>query len=185
MVVFDLETTGLPKKNNGYTDIQAFPGIVSIAWAKIDSDTSCINEEDVRYLVVKPYGFRIENSRIHGITHEFAYNTGSDICEVLQEFYKDVKTCDTIVAHNIKFDVPVVSSAFFKMGFGDIANEVFNKPRFCTMLHGKKLMDVRKFPKLTELCKFLFDEDFFGTQHHAKYDVLTTIRCFIEMMKSF
>ena len=56
-LIFDTETTGLPKRFNApITDIDNWPRCIQIAWQLHDADGSLIEHQD---FIIKPEGFEI------------------------------------------------------------------------------------------------------------------------------
>lgn len=66
---------------------------------------------------------------------------------------------------------------------------LYKKESYCTMKRTTDLVGIpkghgggNKYPKLSELYRFLFDEDF-ENAHDAMADVTATAKCFQEIMK--
>ena len=182
---FDTETTGLPKKYNApVEDLDNWPRIVQIAWMTYDSSGNCLSEEDY---IIKPNGFVIPESasNVHGITTEKALAEGSDLETVLCKFSNDVKKVEIIVAHNMGFDEKIVGAELFRT---EIDHDLFETQRICTMLSSTNFCKIPgrygryKWPNLTELHHFLFDQDFEGA-HNALADVKACAKCFFELKK--
>ena len=111
-LVFDTETTGLPKDRNA-TPLQywLYPYIVQFSWLVFDDKEMRITNIN-NHVVKLPDGVTIpeEASKIHGITNEIMMESGEDIRIVLDSFNEAVKNSQIIVAHNIKFDDKVVQA---------------------------------------------------------------------------
>ena len=85
-----------------------------------------------------------------------ASQNGMDIQTVLDEFLKDLNSCEYIVGHNLKFDINVVASELFRL---DIENQLLNKvvldtctentANVCKLPGGKS--GKFKYPTLVEL----------------------------------
>ncbi len=186
-IVLDTETTGLPiKKGVGslpsYTELSKYNSarVIQICWA-----IYCNGElEKICNYYIKPNGFKIENSHIHGITDEICYKQGININQVLTELSKDIINIKYIVGHNIKFDYNVVCSELYRAKFYDIINLINGKELICTMEKSinLKVDGTLKATKLGKLYKFLFGKEF-ENQHNAKYDVLATAEVFHELLK--
>ena len=115
-LIFDTETTGLPKKwNLDYTHTDNWPRMVQLAWQLHDETGKLIENKN---FIVKPDGFEIPFAvaKVHGITTERANRDGVDIKIVLEEFYNDLKRSKYNVGHNIEFDINVVGSEYFRLG---------------------------------------------------------------------
>ena len=75
-LIFDTETTGLPKRWNApITDTDNWPRAIQIAWQLHDAMGNCLEHQD--YLI-KPEGFNIpyDAEKIHGISTELAQEKG-------------------------------------------------------------------------------------------------------------
>ncbi len=192
-LVFDTETTGLPKLTPTRSlydprNLEAYSTsrIVSIAWkVLIQSGESFDSLHSAHYYVI-PDGFTIppESTQIHGITEELARCKGVPIGHILQELMNLFNTMNitTLVAHNISFDINVLSSECYRYDQDDLAVIIASKHRFCTMRRGRSLLNLPKPPKLSELYRTLYNEDITNA-HDAEYDTLNCSKCFEALMK--
>ena len=83
-LIFDTETTGLPKKFNApVSDIDNWPRCVQIAWQLHDYDGSLIENND---FLIKPdnYDIPYQSEKIHGISTALAEKKGESIEIVLK-----------------------------------------------------------------------------------------------------
>lgn len=181
--VFDLETTGLPakKERGGFypfrmTSKYNTARIVSVSWIVLNSK---LEEKHKMYYVIKPEGFDIpeSSSKIHGITHKEAVKTGKPMHTVLKELETHLTMCDTMVAHNINFDMNILLSELYRQHQAQCIDHVFKMKRYCTMLHGQKHMQVKKFPKLSELYHYITGDDI-SNAHNALYDTEHCAMCY-------
>lgn len=183
---FDTETNGLPimknysyyhPKNLKYYDSSR---IIDIAYIIYDNDGNKIKENN--YLI-KPENFTIDNSEIHGITYEQALNDGKNIKEVFEEFYNDLNeyNVDSIIAHNINFDVNVILSECYRMNYKHLINIILKINKECTMDIGKNYMKSNKNPKLINLYQFLFSKDIVQ-EHRALSDTKICAECYYKMI---
>src|SRR5690606_34083943 len=88
-LIFDTETTGLPKDWNSHlTDSDNWPRLVQLAWQLHDTNGYLLSAKN---FTVKPQGFTIpfNAAKIHGITTERALEEGIDLVEVLAQFEAD------------------------------------------------------------------------------------------------
>src|SRR5690606_20429125 len=102
-IVFDTETTGLPKDwNRPYTDTDNWPRVVQIAWQLHDKNGALIEAKD--YLI-KPEGFDIpfNAEEIHGISTLLAEKEGISLDKMLEEFNEVLKKAKFIVGQNVGF----------------------------------------------------------------------------------
>lgn len=192
-IVFDTETTGLPVTNYGdyyhpsHTNYYDSSRLVELGWI-----TYMDGEEVSRHQwIVSPDGFKVTATQIHGITHEYAVEHGSDIDEVLDEFATAILPTNTvIVAHNIKFDINVILAECYRKEKYELIQSLMSKKQYCTAqmgelyLHAKgiKLYNTSRKPKLIHLFKQLFGEEF-TQEHRAISDVIACARCFHHLEK--
>lgn len=184
MLFFDTETTGLPK--NCYapvTQTNNWPRMVQLAWLQYDNQQNLISESDH---IIKPNGYTIpsEASVIHGITTDFALRKGSELSSVLSEFSTIVNGSNLLIAHNMDFDEKVIGAEYVRIG---LKSSLFDTQRLCTMKTTTDLCRIPgnygyKWPKLSELHRFLFGSDF-EDSHDASIDVKICAKCFFELVK--
>jgi len=179
LLVFDTETTGLPKsRKSAYEGPNNWPHIVSISWVILDNNVIVKQASHI----IKPRNWIVpaEATAIHGISHAKA-EEGELLCDILYEFMSE--NCDAIVAHNLKFDVNVMVNAF-KWDL-DIPFTGFTVPLLCSMEKSSNLCKIPfpngngyKYPKLKELYYHIFrrypDEQ---RLHTSIYDVIVLSEC--------
>lgn len=193
-MIFDVETTGFLKTK---------PYIVSIAYNVYELETAKELEPKLvleNYDIVKPhddsYEFPKESVAIHGITTEYAKKNGITIQEVILKLHNvfDTYPIDTIIAHNISFDVGVLSIQLNRYDThpNKLKDKIYNIKSFCTMRESTDMVNIQresaltgkkytKFPKLIELYQYLFPNENFK-QHDAKCDVDACARCYFQMV---
>ena len=105
VLVFDVETTGLPKKRNASIfELDNWPYIVQFSWMIYDiSDNKITSVQDFVIKLPDTVTIPEDSIKIHGITNEMSKN-GYDIKNILYIFMNYVKRVDIVVAHNIEFD---------------------------------------------------------------------------------
>lgn len=188
-LIFDTETTGLPKSYSApLTDSDNWPRLVQLSW--IFSDGHDRQEFDY---IIKPNGFEIPESAtaIHGISNALANEKGFDLNFVLTMFRAYVNVADVVVGHNIDFDKNIVGSEYAKYGLADAFIKRFNeKKQFCTMKESTNIAKIpsangkgNKWPKLSELYQFLFKENFDGA-HNSLMDTRACACCYFELTKN-
>ncbi|WP_159022501.1 DNA polymerase III subunit alpha [Formosa sp. L2A11] len=186
-LIFDTETTGLPKRWNApISDTDNWPRCIQIAWQLHDELGNCIEHQD--YLV-KPEGFNIpyDAEKIHGISTELAQEQGLPLSEVLEKFNVALGKTKFVVGQNVGFDLNIMGAEFYRE---DLENELQELPVLdtCTEITAKlcQIPGGRggkfKLPTLTELHQFLFNKPF-GDAHNATADVEATTRCFFELIR--
>ena len=186
-LIFDTETTGLPKRWDApITDTDNWPRCIQIAWQLHDAMGNLLDQQD--YLV-KPEGFNIpyDAEQIHGISTALAEQDGVSLAEVLDKFNAAMAKTKFIVGQNVGFDVNVMGAEFHRMG---VENPLQELPVLDTCTeHTAQLCQLPggrggkfKLPTLTELHEFLFKEPF-AEAHNATADVEATTRCFLELVR--
>ncbi|MEW7290084.1 DNA polymerase III subunit alpha [Aquimarina sp. 2304DJ70-9] len=186
-LIFDTETTGLPKRWDApISDTDNWPRCIQIAWQLHDEMGNCIEHQD--YLV-KPDGFNIpyDAEKIHGISTELADHDGITLEEVLEKFNIALSKTKFVVGQNVGFDVNIMGAEFYRLG---LENNLQELPVLdtCTEVTAElcKIPGGRggkfKLPTLTELHEYLFDNAF-GEAHNATADVEATTRCFFELIR--
>jgi len=160
------ETSGLIPKWAQVTDLDNLPRMVQIAWILTDDDGNKIVTQDH---IIKPENYKIpfNASMIHGITTERAMYEGLDLSDVLHSLNELIDEADYIVAHNMSFHEKIIGSEFLK---SNIETEFFNKRKICTMKSSTDYCQLSgplgfKYPKLSELYSFLFNQPFEETQN--------------------
>ncbi len=184
-IIFDTETTGLPKKWDApVSDTDNWPRVIQFAWSIHTEDGKEIEHAD---LIVKPEGFFIplETSKIHGITTEKAMEMGIPLKDALDQFAKAVEKSDYLVAHNISFDEMVIGSEYYREKLND---PILGKNKICTK---EASVDYCKIPgrggryswaSLNDLYAILFNSTF-ENAHNASNDVKACARCFFELKR--
>jgi DNA polymerase III epsilon subunit-like protein len=191
----DTETTGTPKNYNAsYTEVDNWPRITQLAWKLYNKDFKLVksfnsliipdgwkipSEEELIQQGAKNPRFFIENN----MSTERCLNEGRELKGVLINLIKEINDANFLIAHNIGFDAPVLACEIYRLGL-----EVKNKPvKICTMKTTTDILQLPgqfgfKYPTLTELHRYLFNEDFSGA-HDAQNDVEICAKCFFELLK--
>jgi DNA polymerase III epsilon subunit-like protein len=181
---FDTETTGLPLSwNAALSDLDNWPRLVQIAWQRYDGKGAKVSEGDY---IIYPEGFTIpkDASRVHGISTARARQEGTSLNKVLEEFSGMINASRYLVAHNMGFDEKIVGAEFLRQRIG---NSLFQRERLCTMRASTEFCQMPgnygyKWPKLAELYRILFDEDF-REAHNAAVDIEACAKCFWELRR--
>ena len=186
-LIFDTETTGLPKKWNApVSDVNNWPRCVQLAWQVHDSLGNCVENKD---FLIKPDGYNIpyDSEKIHGISTELAEKDGHDLLDVLNQFNEAVKKSKFVIGHNVKFDLNIMGSEFYRsklennLDVAKILDTCYEKTASLCKIPGGR-GGKYKFPTLTELHSFLFLKPF-SEAHNATADVEATTRCFLELIR--
>ena len=115
VVALDIETTGLPKmvSNRQYAPIHEFDfyessRVLSVAFVSIDRERS---------FLIKPNGFVVQGTHIHGISQQDADTKGIEWEAALDgDLIEWLRGKQVVVAHNAKFDMNVLKSELFRQG---------------------------------------------------------------------
>jgi DNA polymerase III epsilon subunit-like protein len=168
-VAFDTETTGrplefvTPTKHNlhNYEDAR----LLSIAAVAFDDG----EEVDAMYAVVRPDGFKVGATEIHGITEEEAYSSGRPFADVMSAFVSFVSRHGNgpMVAHNSAFDENIVSAEMLRRGYDDDLAWFRSRTFLCTFGLWKKRNFCRT-GKLVNCYKECIGGEF--DAHHALFD---------------
>jgi len=186
-LIFDTETTGLPKKWKApITDVNNWPRAVQIAWQLHDKFGNLIENQD---FLIKPEGYNIpyDAEQIHGISTQLATEKGDSLENVLTSFNTALSKTKFVVGQNVKFDLNIMGCEFHRLG---VATELNNLPvldtctektAFLCQLPGGRGGKF-KLPTLTELHQELFKTPF-DEAHNATADVEATSRSFLELIR--
>ncbi|RZS99744.1 DNA polymerase III subunit alpha [Aquimarina brevivitae] len=186
-LIFDTETTGLPKRWDApISDTDNWPRCIQIAWQLHDEMGNCIEHQD--YLV-QPEGFNIpyDAEKIHGISTELAAQDGLPLQEVLQKFNTALAKTKFVVGQNVGFDVNIMGAEFYRENVDNPLQELpvldtctETTAALCQIPGGRG--GKFKLPTLTELHEHLFGVGF-NEAHNATADVEATTRCFLELIR--
>lgn len=182
-LVFDTETTGLPKNWNApVTDLPNWPRVIQLGWGLFDENYTLI---DSAIDLIKPDGWVMPTEEfwtLHGYTQDFSMQYGQPILSTLIKFNGALARSKYLIAHNMSFDQKVLGAEFLRANIKGT-----NRPiKLCTkelstsfcQLPGKK--GYFKWPTLTELHVKLFNEPFIGA-HDAMNDVIACGKCFFKL----
>lgn len=199
VLFIDLETTGLPKqpcydyyydpKQVSYYEQSRIVQIAAITYdvdCKEPSKSVLVAEHDY---IIKPNGFVIQNSHIHGIDQTLASFAGITLADAMSRIADDLNGCKLLVAHNLGFDKNVLLSELYRMDLQKYIPVISSMSEFCTSKGCSNLTKIPfnkskfKQPKLAELYKFLFKKEAVGL-HNALNDTHIMIKCFLELLST-
>lgn len=186
ILIFDTETTGLPTNWKApYTDTTNWPRVVQLAYHLYDTDGGLISQKNT---IIRPEGYSIppQASKVHGITTKRAQTEGKDLTETLKDFTEQLQKTDLLVAHNLSFDLNILACELYRK---ELPHTLATVEKLCTMKASTPYLKLPqrwgrygyKWPNLTELHTYLFNEEFSGA-HDASADVLACARCFFELL---
>ena len=152
-VAWDTETTGLyntrarPTKEN----LSKFDSarIVSLSAVKFSSRG---REIDTFNRIIKPDGYQVGATHIHGITHEYAEEHGIPFKTAFWEFIEFIgDRCNILVAHNQRYDQDIIGHELLRIGL-DPNKDFLDKYIFnCTHeMYKKRFLSPIKLTKLYE-----------------------------------
>ena len=206
VLVFDTETTGLPKSRLLSPDtLHLWPHIVQFSYIVYDIDDNQIL--DITDEIVKIKKCMIipdEATQIHGITTQMSHSNGIEIESVLTDFFSRIKNVDTIVGHNVSFDIDMVRVELMRIICDNTRlredvivykNHLHSLTTFenvyCTLKNTIELCDIQavskygktyqKYPKLIELHQKLFSNVTPNHLHNSLNDIIVTLRCYIKL----
>ena len=131
-LVFDVETTGLPKVRGAkLEDLNNWPRVVQISWLLLDADLKEVNSET--YYIKQEQSIPIEAIKIHKIDDSIIAEKGEEPRIVFENLLRDLKRTSYIVAHNIDFDAPIIEAEFLRLG---IKKPFKSLKKLCTMKAG-------------------------------------------------
>jgi DNA polymerase-3 subunit alpha len=173
-LIFDTETTGLPKRNNApIEDLDNWPRLVQLAWELHDIEGNLV---EAKNYIVKPEGFTIPYGaeKVHGISTDKAIKEGYGLPFVLDEFEKDLENTRLVIGHNIEFDLNILAAEFLRLKRNNLLEKT---PDLCTKIETTDFCQIPggrggsyKWPTLNELYHKLFSEGF-DEAHNASADV--------------
>ncbi|MGB1167247.1 MAG: DNA polymerase III subunit alpha [Flavobacteriaceae bacterium] len=186
-LIFDTETTGLPKRWDApLSDSENWPRCIQIAWQLHDAKGALIEHKD---FLIQPDHFTIpfDSEQVHGISTALATNEGVPLADVLSEFKYALTKAQFVVGHNISFDRNIMGAEFLRVEKEDpFLNQLVidtcteETAALCKLPGGRG--GKFKLPTLSELYRFLFQQNF-EEAHNATADVEATTRLFFELMR--
>jgi DNA polymerase III epsilon subunit-like protein len=159
-VAWDTETCGIPKTRVRPTkeNLSKFDDarIVSLSAVKFSSHG---REIDTFNRIIKPIGYQVGATHIHGITHEYAEEHGVPFKTAFREFIEFIgDRCNILCAHNSLFDEGIIGHELLRIGL-DPNKDFLDKYIFnCTHeMYKKRFLSPIK---LTNLYKDIFGKEF-------------------------
>ena len=171
---FDTETTGFPPKAR----------MTQLAFMLVREDGEVI---DSFKSLIKPDGWEVPKDKFfidNNMSTERCRAEGIPVFDALRRLQDNLKLASVKVAHNINFDNKIILK---ELQGAKITHQLFQfKKGFCTMATSTEFCQLPgkyknyKWPKLEELHRILFKEEFDGA-HDAMGDVKAMARCFFEL----
>jgi DNA polymerase-3 subunit alpha len=167
IAVFDTETTGIIRGDHTSPDA---PYLAAIALATLILPTD--------------WTMPPEAGAVNGLDDEMLQTYGLPVEQVLPNVVDLLLPCETLVGHNILFDVRILAAALYRNDMLDALDALLNKDTFCTMTEAKPIVQAKnvkgniKFPRLTEAYEFAFDRPL-DSAHSANADVIATLEIYL------
>ena len=189
VLVFDTETSGLPKERNpSIYDTDKWPHVMQVSYIIYNTETGELEDTYDAYIKLNPWVIVDPVSEgIHGITREIMDKQGVSIQDALIRLRDALGRVELCVGHNVSFDKR------FIIVEGIRNNIRMNFPAdYCTMKNSKEVCKIDytfsngtkgfKFPKLMELYEHLFP----GIPapqnlHNSLADTLVTLKCYCKL----
>jgi DNA polymerase III epsilon subunit-like protein len=206
ILVFDTETTGLPKSKIMNPDtLNLWPHTVQFSYVIYDTNLNDIVVSSDKIVKLKDGITMPEDSiKIHGITNEISQKNGINIETIINEFFSHLRNVDLLVGHNVSFDINMIKVELLRLIYeakfiseNEVKECKYNlhfltnyKNICCTLQESIDLCNIKaidkfgkeytKFPKLLELHQKLF-ESVPNNLHNSFNDILVTLRCFMKL----
>jgi len=168
-LVFDTETTDLVA-NSLISDTKQ-PHLIEFYGCVVDDGGKLI--EELEFLCDPGVVVTEEITRITGIKTEDVFKQPK-FKERAKSVWELIRSCDSVVAHNLAFDMSVIDIEMKRIGM----QAIWPKRRICTVEETEWFKGYRL--NLNALHEHLFGEKFEGA-HRAKVDVTALVRCFNEL----
>jgi DNA polymerase III epsilon subunit-like protein len=204
VLVFDTETTGLPKSRILNPDtLNLWPHIVQFSYVIYDINLNdIVGSSNNIVKISEEVTIPEESVKIHGITNNISSMKGSHLNIILKDFFYHLRNVDLLVGHNVSFDINMVKVELMRMIY---LNESQDETKLyktdlhlltnfknicCTLKDSIQLCKIEavdkfgkpyfKYPKLIELHQKLF-ETTPNNLHNSFNDILVTLRCYVKM----
>ena len=178
--IFDIETSGLPRRNATYKELDGYDTarMVSISWVLTQGDR--ITEQS--YFIIRPDNFEIgaDSIAIHGISQEKATTEGSCIKQMFSELKDSLQYVHSIISYNIDFDLNVLKSELYRYKKKSIIRLLDAKHAICCMKKARDYLKMSRYPKLAETYQHIFEQPLVNA-HNAMADTINCFKCYVKM----
>lgn len=169
ILCFDIETTGLPIRKRGFgnyhppQELKYYKDcrIVELVWALFDA-AGVPHEAGGGLIKSDKWIIPAEATSLHKITTNQCDEEGQPISSALQVFAAILAKADSVLGHNIAFDIHVTASEMYRAGMSKLASNLYAKKRIDTM-------DAAREPLAIKFARRFPDSDF--SPHRAQQDV--------------
>ena len=184
IITFNSLNKSKPNKHITVLDTETtdFAGdIIQLAWIIYDLETNKIIKKS--NIFVKDRIPTLKSQSIHNISLDKLRTDGVEFYQLMTEFVKDLESVNTIVGHNISFDLRMIINNLRKFNINIIDGETKNHISNIFDTHNiectKKLSGGKSLEKLYLQ---LFGEKFLGA-HYAMVDVESTLAYYLELVE--
>jgi DNA polymerase III epsilon subunit-like protein len=165
-------------------ELENWPRVIQLGWIFLSEDLKTFSENK---FFIKPDGWTVPKEPFwveKQYSTERCEKEGIPMKVALEALVNDINKSRVMIAHNLSFDHSVLGSEMIRY---KVRASVSTR-KICTMKASVDLCKIPgnygyKWPKLEELHRYLFDEDFVGA-HDALSDCRATMKCFIKMVET-
>ena len=186
-LIFDTETTGLPKEKATFENLEEWPHIVQLSYILFNTATnSIVLSKNVYVKIPKNIEISEKAFQVHGISRDYLNLNGEHIKKVLYDFNRILKIANILIGHNISFDKKILTVEFLRNNIRHYFTS--SKKYHCTMKeninfcniikYNKNNQEYKKFPTLMELFNILFPNETPKNLHDSFTDIIITLRCY-------
>lgn len=176
-LLFDFETDGI-----GQTRQQK---AVELAWVIVDQHFNIISKHEYYFRSVDYINTSFHGKDLVHLLETKATKRSKILKHFLRDVYKVYQNNGKLVAHNIEFDLHILSNEC-KSEYLNVNFDIIYALAYCTMKHSTHLCKLPskrhknqfKFPKLEEVYTHLFHKQPEIQLHRALNDVLVMFECF-------
>lgn len=192
ILVFDCESTGLVRSKAPLTS-PAQPHIVALSALQVRIDNAQMYIQQSMSKVVAPDDWEWDDSEtsgdrafaVHQLPVDYCTKWGRSERAVLDEFLELWADNCELVAHNLKFDVGLISCAIARhYGQNGLLSSFLASEGFCTMNESAPIVDARnikggkKKPNLKEAYEF-FTGNKLTDHHSANHDAVAALEIWL------
>ena len=164
------------------TETTDFAGdIIQFAWIIYDLETKKIIKKSNTF--VKDRIPTLKSQSVHNISLDKLRTDGVEFYQLIKEFVKDLETVNTIVGHNISFDLRMIVNNLRKFNINVIDEKTKNY--ISNIFDGYNIKCTKKLSggkSLEKLYLEFFGEKFLGA-HDAMVDVESTLACYLQLIE--